>query len=178
MHRFLQSAIRLCNEHADKWPAENPVHERLWKVLIGGYMDYEPPDMRFKGIFRALIKLFEIIDQDSNDTAVDEPFKQEISTYIEDESLHRYTSAMSAAASGRRLGVTKGGRLCLLPPLSQEGDRIYVPLGAQTPFVIREHPANKENSLWRWEIVGEAFVEGIMDGEEMGKGLEISLVFG
>ncbi len=176
--RFFHSVVKLCNEHAGKWSAEDLVYERLWKVLIAGHMIYKRPDTRFKEVFRAWIKLLDLMDQDLEVTAKDESFKQDVLTFIADESLPSYLSAVSAAALGRRFGITNGGRLCLLPPFSQDGDLIFIPLGAQTPFIIREHPANQKLSSKRWEVVGEAFVEGLMDGEEMGKELEISLVFG
>jgi len=50
----------------------------------------------------------------------------------------------------------------LVPELEEENDVVCVFWGAQTPFLLRK----KQNEVeTRWELVGECYVHGIMDGK-------------
>jgi hypothetical protein len=60
----------------------------------------------------------------------------------------------------RRLIFTKTGYLGLAPENVQPGDRVVILMGGQLPFVLR--PVDRHHLL-----VGEAYVQGIMDGEAM-----------
>ncbi|KAH6644550.1 heterokaryon incompatibility protein-domain-containing protein [Boeremia exigua] len=60
---------------------------------------------------------------------------------------------------GRRFAVTKKGRLAWCPNTCQVGDAISVLAGGTVPIVLREC-GNKT-----YQVVGDAYVHGIMDGE-------------
>jgi hypothetical protein len=62
---------------------------------------------------------------------------------------------------GRNMFVTGTGWLGLAPHGTQQGDVIFVVVGADVPFVLRQCGE-------AYEIIGEAYVEGIMHGEAMG----------
>lgn len=51
--------------------------------------------------------------------------------------------------------------MALVPPLSRPGDIVYIILGMQTPFVLRQKDDH------RYELVGECYVHDIMDGEKL-----------
>jgi hypothetical protein len=51
----------------------------------------------------------------------------------------------------------------LAPSKAEIGDTICVLYGCSVPVVLRRHPKNK----LAWELVGECFVYGMMDGEAM-----------
>jgi hypothetical protein len=68
---------------------------------------------------------------------------------------------MVSRSSGRRYFVSHRGYLGVGPSTTSPGDVIAIILGLDTPFVLR---AIGEN---RYQIVGEAYVHGIMDGELM-----------
>jgi hypothetical protein len=74
---------------------------------------------------------------------------------------------------GRSLCVTKRGYIGAVPPLARNGDIIYLIQGAQVPFVLRPvattDPGANESSSNSFELVGEAYVHGIMDGEFHGR---------
>lgn len=72
-----------------------------------------------------------------------------------------YWRQMVTRSSGRKYFVTQHGFLALGPPNSSPGDVIAVILGLDTPFVLRYIGQS------RYQIVGEAYVHGIMDGEVM-----------
>jgi Heterokaryon incompatibility protein (HET) len=59
----------------------------------------------------------------------------------------------------KRIARTKQGFLCLVPDLTQIGDQIWLFRGGRVPLVIR----NGEKG--QWDLIGEAFVHGIMNGE-------------
>ncbi|KAK0638428.1 Heterokaryon incompatibility protein 6 [Lasiodiplodia hormozganensis] len=70
-------------------------------------------------------------------------------------------SAVRRATRNRRLGVTEKKYLCLLPRHSKVGDIVCVFVGCHVPFVIRGTGSG------RYQLVGECYVHGIMDGEVM-----------
>ena len=51
---------------------------------------------------------------------------------------------------------------------TREGDRICVVRGCVTPFVIRPVGEKLEGQVC-WELVGECYVHGLMDGEAVGE---------
>lgn len=63
----------------------------------------------------------------------------------------------------RTMGLTDAGRMCWLPPDAKKGDLIYIVPGCQVPYVFR-----RENS-GKYTLVGEAYIHGIMFGEETPK---------
>ncbi|KAF2245508.1 HET-domain-containing protein [Trematosphaeria pertusa] len=67
-------------------------------------------------------------------------------------------SAMTKAVRNRRLSTTALGRLALVPGLTQPRDRVVVARGGDLPLILRLHGRF-------WELVGEAYVHGIMRGE-------------
>ena len=64
-------------------------------------------------------------------------------------------------ALGRRFIITEKGYMGLAPPECEEGDKIAILFGSDVPFVLRRSTGNIEE----FELVGEAHVQDIMDGE-------------
>lgn len=144
-------------------------------------MNYKPADPRFKQVFSTLIKIFQSVqvpEDMAERSAFEDDLIEEASSYFRDDSISRCQSAIYEAVGGRRFGITAAGRLCLLPPFTQVGDAIFVPFGSQAPFVIRESPCNKQSPCSEWKIVGDTFVEGVMNGEAIGSEPSVGLVFG
>jgi predicted glycosyl hydrolase (DUF1957 family) len=56
----------------------------------------------------------------------------------------------------------------LAAPLAREGDVVVVLYGGNVPYVLRstQSPSNDEQL---WELVGEAYVHGIMEGEALSR---------
>jgi hypothetical protein len=72
-----------------------------------------------------------------------------------------YLLAVMIAAETRRPFKTDGGHLGVGPRFAEISDIICIFHGATVPFVLR--PA----SDGRWTLLGEAYVDGIMDGQFM-----------
>ncbi|KAK1988623.1 heterokaryon incompatibility protein [Colletotrichum cereale] len=66
-----------------------------------------------------------------------------------------------AFGAPRRFSRTAEGRLCMAPREARMGDAVCVLLGSEVPFVIRP------TSRGMYEMIGEAYVSGIMDGEAL-----------
>ena len=74
---------------------------------------------------------------------------------------------------GNRIASTSANLLANVPELTEEGDEIWIIYGCRTPFLLR--PTERGNIL-----VGECFVDGIMDGQalkrDMGVERDASLI--
>jgi hypothetical protein len=82
----------------------------------------------------------------------------ELNDKYEDTERAIFNSAVDLTCHNRRLFVTTGGHLGLGPWQAQPGDILCVLGGADMPFIIR-----KEDS--RFRLVGECYVDDIMNGE-------------
>ncbi|KAE8445911.1 hypothetical protein EG329_012690 [Mollisiaceae sp. DMI_Dod_QoI] len=63
--------------------------------------------------------------------------------------------------TGKNLCVTTGGYLGIVPNGTLDGDKICILFGSAVPFVLREY-----DGVF-FELVGECYIHGIMDGEGM-----------
>ena len=66
-------------------------------------------------------------------------------------------------AKSHRLVVSPCKRLCMVPEQTQSGDSIHILAGGELPIVLR--PRGFEEFRPVYEIVGPAYVHGMMDGE-------------
>jgi hypothetical protein len=76
--------------------------------------------------------------------------------------------AAHSACGNRRLFHTSKGYLGLGPALLQAGDIVSVLAGGIIPFVLRQD-SRSSLSKRRFQLVGEAYVHGIMRGEAVSK---------
>jgi hypothetical protein len=86
---------------------------------------------------------------------IDEPALREFQVY-------EYENDVATRAKGRMPYITKKGYLGLGPKNLRNGDLVALLVGYDVPFVLRNAPNEK------FELVGETYVDGIMDGEACG----------
>jgi hypothetical protein len=67
---------------------------------------------------------------------------------------------------GRRIATTEDGYFALVPGNAAIGDEIALLKGARAPIVLRKHLEDD-----KWEHIGEAYVEGLMNGEKWDESL-------
>jgi hypothetical protein len=83
---------------------------------------------------------------------------------VDDEILERQELAMVSSAAlrmhAKRLIISERKLAGLAPQLAEVGDKIVVFMGCNFPVVLREVDD-------RCELIGEIYVDGIMDGEAM-----------
>ncbi|KAL2873457.1 hypothetical protein SGCOL_011403 [Colletotrichum sp. CLE4] len=66
----------------------------------------------------------------------------------------------------RRFFITKDERyLCIGTQGTLPGDKIFIVAGCNLPLVLREHKRATNNGTTLYELVGEAYVHGVMKGE-------------
>jgi hypothetical protein len=94
-------------------------------------------------------RLHEIVDQ----------INHRQSKAIDNETFHWVN--LFPQSDGRQSFVTSKGYLGLGPMGIRKGDAIVVILGSEVPFILRE------DSPGMYMLVGDAYVDGIMDGEFM-----------
>lgn len=98
--------------------------------------------------------------------------KSEIEKYLDDNGIR--DMSMDSIGANQRLGseimgrslrrlpcVTNKGHLVLSSEHVNQGDVIALIRGAQIPFILRHQSSGK------YQIISEAYVDGIMDGEAM-----------
>lgn len=76
------------------------------------------------------------------------------------QCMLQFMAAASFATHGGRLFCTKSGYMGLAPKCTMVGDQVCVFISAEVPYVLRRTgPA--------FELVGECYCHGIMEGEMM-----------
>ncbi|KAM0340384.1 hypothetical protein ACHAPU_010521 [Fusarium lateritium] len=91
------------------------------------------------------------------------------------ETFWKYAGSMSAH---KRLFVLEGGFIGTGPTFGKEGDEVWVLEGGVMPFILRVASASRESAKkmtesgerFVRELVGPAYVHGIMTGEAWGQG--------
>jgi hypothetical protein len=71
---------------------------------------------------------------------------------------YKHFAQVNLATSCRRMVRTRNGYIGLVPHLAKAGDWVVVLKGAKVPHVLRKRGAD-------WELIGDAYVHGIMNGE-------------
>lgn len=84
-----------------------------------------------------------------------------------------WRTALTLCASGRRFCITNKGYMGMVPPLCKPTDVVCIILGALTPYIIRRSSDNETS----YEIVGECYMHGMMDGEMLEAGKVEQLKF-
>jgi hypothetical protein len=75
----------------------------------------------------------------------------------------RFHATLSVRCESRRAFVTKQGYLGLGPDATQAGDVVVILFGSNVLFVLRESMKDK------FQVVGECYIYGIMDGEAIAE---------
>jgi hypothetical protein len=109
-------------------------------------------------------RLMDHVEQENRNSEIDDSW----SAWEDAATPHSVIATMSFRCWAKvlKFGVTNGGRFMRAPQAARAGDRICVLIGGEVPFIIRS--TGRET----YELVGECYVDGIMDGEalEMGSG--------
>ncbi|KAI0114151.1 heterokaryon incompatibility protein-domain-containing protein [Nemania sp. FL0031] len=95
-------------------------------------------------------------DSTENDRAEPDTMMDEKSRM--DSDMDAIRQSFDRAYMGRRIFRTTGNHWGISSESLEEGDQVFVLSGADTPYVLRR-------VNWRWKVIGEAYVHGIMYGE-------------
>jgi hypothetical protein len=121
--------------------------------------------------FGALVKCARTAPPHTRKPDPDGPSGCPILTREEHARMTAFEKRMREVKEGRRMFRTKGDLLGMGPKSVQEGDEVWVLMGAKVPFVLR--PVDGGRAPKRYRLVGEAFVLGYMDGEVLEEGREV-----
>ena len=84
----------------------------------------------------------------------------------------RFSGAMNSVMFLRRLCRTEKGYLGLVPDSSEIGDSIWLLQGARVPYALRraeledtEKYDDSSQAKEEWEVLGDTYVHGVMEGE-------------
>jgi hypothetical protein len=102
------------------------------------------------------------------------PVELEAEAQLENRAK-RMAERINQCCAGRKVAVTFGGKMALVPPLTQKGDAIFLVEGLQVPYVFRKTGEASDEEAW--ELVGECYLDGAMNGEMLvDKHLEAMVV--
>ena len=68
----------------------------------------------------------------------------------------------------RRFFVTRDGDMGLEPPCMKQDDTVVVLCGGRVPFILRQVDGDG-GGTGKWTLVGECYVEGLMQGEVVAR---------
>lgn len=169
LHKFVHAAIALCEKYRESVAVpDQRTSERLWWTLIAGRIERKPADAKFKEVFQFWLRGLDlIVISDGRDDYNKRALESGLAAYPGGEPLDAtYQYSVMEACYGRRIAITESGRLCIVPPLTRVGDSIFIPHGAQTPFLVRKPHSYLDTA--GYELIGETWVEGAMYGEMVG----------
>jgi Heterokaryon incompatibility protein (HET) len=151
-------------EDVSTYVSQSPLYEEEqrmdceWRVPIG--------DLAGRGMARATIKArdgwFIMRKMTSIDDDAREEYIRQLKGSTALDHYGRYQGRMERMHDSRAF-TSHDGYVGMCPMEAEPGDVICTLLGAQVPFVLRKRDDTD------WQLVGEAHVYGIMDGEFMGK---------
>jgi hypothetical protein len=165
-----------------KPPKKQPIAEAFWRTLIGDRTrSSRPADSSYSQTFTKINSVMEnfqnLIDKHDRDItkakkALKEPsyYKSNFET-VEESMAFRRDIWNAGWLYGqpdfpRTFCVTECGMMGMVPKYTAIGDIICLIYGSQVPFVLRPTSEYYERD---YELVGECYVHGMMDGE----GLEL-----
>jgi hypothetical protein len=149
--------------------------EARWRVPIGDiYWTWEGDQQRAKPEIAAFHKQFlqelKLFDEMTKLAATGEDVSDKLLQWEEEhrgaETKHNYRESMRKM-QGKRPFLTKMGYLGMGPVKGKAGDVVVVFCGGRIPFVLR--PVEGLSELGKFVYVGEAYCDGVMDGEVIGK---------
>jgi hypothetical protein len=173
-------------------PTGQTIAEAHWRTLVANRWHHPvqgaqstPPPEAFSELATQWVRLMEADDpaQRYRWTTVDndqfnysslgesEQSGPRVRNYL-DKVMERAPSlfwkAMQAGVVGRCFCVVGDTYMGLAAPLSRVGDVVVVLYGGNVPYVLRHiRSPSKDEQLW--ELVGEAYVHGVMEGEVLNR---------
>ncbi|MCJ1259478.1 hypothetical protein MMC24_007316 [Lignoscripta atroalba] len=164
-------------------PGLSPLEDTFWRTLCGDTVISPNPNSPISTFHRATIQNYQdflfwcrahepgLLPNSTIPSEDTGPLLQD--TVPTQKSLDSIRNAMEpairTATTMRRLFITRKGRLGLGPPQTVGGEKIFVLYGGKAPFVLRAKTEKTINDgpVPCYELVGDCYVHGIMDGEAM-----------
>ncbi|KAK5947079.1 hypothetical protein PMZ80_001225 [Knufia obscura] len=85
--------------------------------------------------------------------------------------LWPFAMALQEAQRGRRFAILKNGSLATVPWDAEVDDLVMLIEGARVPFVVKaQDKAHKQDDPMSFELIGDCYVHGLMDGARAQQG--------
>jgi hypothetical protein len=160
---------------SDPYRNGQPLSEAFWRTLIGDRTRTEYPAPLIQGEY---CRLWEEITRIVLETPPD-LLRGVAKEFIAGNNVppelqqgaEQFEYDLGTWAGTRRFCVSDNGFIGLVPHQSLPGDKICIFLGAQAPFIVRSKPSKNADGgpeVEEYELVGTAYVHGVMNGEMMG----------
>lgn len=155
--------------------------EAFWRTLCGDTeVTSRPAPPRLGMYYESWVQLLERMERYV-------PEDGSVKTLPDDEEFwdlvgnaQRWGVAMGQCCSERKFCATKEGYIGLVPPNAKIGDEIWVVQGAPTPYALRREASIEmdgvEDGKQICKLVGECYVDEMMDGEVLEKEREMEYV--
>ena len=158
----VNASIHYSNNSYDK-------EDVLWRALLANTIRPGlPAREEYRRFFQSWLQIHRQPAANGNDTT--------ISKTIWDEAW-MFNAAFSDAMDTRVIFTTKRGLIGIGPPYIQAGDLLCIIIGAQTPFLVRKRMSPvPEKAAPVYELVGDCYVHGLMNGEGLSMGKEEDIV--
>lgn len=168
-----RASVQKCWDMLERWhnPSEpyTSKSDAFWRTLCGGVSDAGP--LR-KDRYAPLL--------DTADSTMFENWKQyvctdEYSSFIGEghSDAEKVNNVVSIATYRRRFAVLRRGHIGLIPEKARVGDVVVIIPGGNVPYILRpvQHASDANNlasgssAAHRYELLGDAYIHGIMHGE-------------
>ncbi|KAK0102685.1 hypothetical protein ONS95_006287 [Cadophora gregata] len=176
---WYEEAHNLAQKHGTKYGTDyDAIENAFWRTLVGDQTPFKrpAPDILYRD-YKQWVELSkyndqiarEILAKERNSLPTDERYWQTV------QDTATWGTALGTCASMRKFAVTKEGHMAMLPTLAEVDDVISVVCGCRYPLLLRQkawkgHEGTGETF---YELVGECYVHGIMDGEVMNEETEV-----
>lgn len=169
-HAIVTDVASLIQKYREMFPDRTDgVDTQIWLALVAGRIDRKRPSAgtNWNKVFGSWVGILDRLEETDDRQSLRARFNQEgandpNSDDVEEADIITYDSAIEGCY-GRRFAISQQGRLCWVPPFAETDDDIFVPCGAQTPFLVRAKGEMEGQDVY--ELVGESYIQGLMWGE-------------
>ena len=170
--RYMKSILVFAEPHFKDDTSERT----LWQVMVGGFMRTEKCNVEFASLACRAFRQEPVAAGSINATQMDyilrnsypfpRKFRQgdDLQLLVVDFCEGIVSNAVTLAL-GRTLFVTVHGMLGLGPHGTRKGDAVTILFGTQVPLILR-------STGDAYSYVGDAYVDGLMEGEGLEAGLD------
>ncbi|KAI0403183.1 putative heterokaryon incompatibility protein [Xylaria palmicola] len=152
--------------------------EALWRTLIGDRTPAgaRPAESAFSEYYQALVRYIDVwrklfgpdMQLLEPDIGAEEQARMTTAITKDLTDLGRFLNVSGAHVRERMVAVTERGYIGVVPPYSKVGDAVFIISGAQVPFLLRPQVDTEDTGVssgGKWQLVGESYFHGMMDGE-------------
>ncbi|KAL8824757.1 MAG: hypothetical protein Q9170_008053 [Blastenia crenularia] len=138
----------------------------VWRTLIGNIEGGNgPPSEEYREYFKTWLSAAQDLAKNGNASPQYDNVNEQDSKFEANYAFLR-----------KRAGLwSKKGLLGLGPTTARGGDLVCIILGANTPFLLRETSASEVEDR-KYQLVGECYIHGLMNGEGLSMGDEQDIV--